>query len=611
MARKEWVILPVLIQDPSMAGDVSRLASIVHPVVVRDRRGFTKGPACQRVAVVDFDFRTGKLGAPALFDPKGTKYRGVTTYRVTVPTRPRARMPYWAPRQKKVALEMLSSTTYDDPFIKVSVFGTVLRTIGLIQDPVALGREVKWAFPGRQLLVVPRAGELENAFYHRQSRSLQFYYGTLSGRPDRRIYSALSQDIVAHETTHAIVDGIAPDLYDALSSESLAIHEGLADITAALLTMRNREFAGKDRLTPDQKLEFKDSSRFTRIAEEFGRWRGYGEALRDICNSKTLNPDESDESRRVDTSSPHALSEVLSGALFDVFRGEFKATPNDPAWTRALRKRTVFDPARGRATYAANRLLSLIYKGLDWLPPGEASFGELIRAMLVADEFYLPNLATARRRLLRQAMRRHIIKASPSIDLTMGFTAPREGNLFDLLPSSIKARRKFVALHRRRLGIPAEAQVRFTCRMFDLYEPTLVPNQLRSETFFLWPVPNPEKRNRGLRHLLVKLRWMAKEASDLGAQWPGSRHFTAGVTIVFDHKGRVCAVLRAGADPHQTERRTAFLKRLLLTDSLVQGDRAIGPDGLPLQSVMRTQVVGNALSVSGTFKALHIVDDDA
>lgn len=613
VTRRPAVLLPVLIQDPSVAGDVSRLISLIHPVVVKDPTGFTEGPACRRVAVVDLDFHTGKFGVPARFDPKGSPYRNVAAYRVTIPTRKGARVTPWSRSNKKVALERLSSSRYYDPFLKVSVFGIVLRTIGLVQDRVALGRKVKWAFPGEQLLLIPRAGALENAFYHRESRSLQFYYGAVAGQRNRRVYAALSQDIVAHETAHAIIDGIAPDLYHASSSESLAIHEGLADITAALLSMRNRELLSKElRDSPETLQEIQGSSRFSRIAEEFGKWRGYGDALRDVCNNKTLNPDEPEESRRVDATSPHALSEVLSGALFEVFRNEFGVMPNNPALKRAQRGSDRFrsDQTRWRTTYAVNRLLSLIYKGLDWLPPGEASLGELIRAMVVADEVYLPRATTARGLLLREAQRRHILPGGLPKDATLGLAEEQHGDLLESLRSSAQARREFVHRHRERLGIPPGAPVRMVCRLCDVYEPPLVPDERQGESFFLLPVLTRRQRAGRSKHLLVKLRWSSTEANDLGPVWGRVRRFSAGATLVLDPGGRVRAVLLAGADPRQRERRSGFLKRLLLCDGEAVNRRRKGPDGLPLQCALRTQVRGDTLSLSGAFQALHIVGDE-
>ena len=65
----------------------------------------------------------------------------------------------------------------DSPeFLAVNAFGTVFETIRMFEEPGALGRRVKWAFDGEQLLVVPRAGEWANAFYDRATRSLQFFW---------------------------------------------------------------------------------------------------------------------------------------------------------------------------------------------------------------------------------------------------------------------------------------------------------------------------------------------------------------------------------------------------------------------------------------------------
>jgi hypothetical protein len=341
------------------------------------------------------------------FDPRGTRYHDIATYQVPLPTKKGTRAVPWAGSAAKgVDVGKLGFIPLDDPFMKVSVFGTVLRTLGLVQDPAVLGREIQWGFSGKQLLVVPRAAELDNAFYHRESRSLQFYYG--SGANGATVYSGLSQDIVAHETAHAIIDGIAPDLYDAISPESLAIHEGLADLTAALLSMRNRELTTKRGQPTDTKV-FQQSSRFTRIAEEFCRWRGHGEALRDICNTKSLSARVGND-RRVDSSSPHSLSEVLSGLLFVVFRAVFARAPKDPAASHRINREgsAALEGLRCRIGYACNRTLTLAYRGLDWLPPGDASFVDLVGAMLVADREYFPKDVWLRELLIKEARRRAI-----------------------------------------------------------------------------------------------------------------------------------------------------------------------------------------------------------
>ena len=48
---------------------------------------------------------------------------------------------------------------------------------------------------------------MRNAFYSRASKSIQFYYFYKDGK---RVNTCLSHDIIAHETGHAILDGLRP-----------------------------------------------------------------------------------------------------------------------------------------------------------------------------------------------------------------------------------------------------------------------------------------------------------------------------------------------------------------------------------------------------------------
>ena len=66
---------------------------------------------------------------------------------------------------------------------------------------------IPWAFEGNRLIVVPHAGYGQNAYYDRQSKSLQFYYFDKDGKT---VYTCLSTDIVRHEFGHAVLDGVRP-----------------------------------------------------------------------------------------------------------------------------------------------------------------------------------------------------------------------------------------------------------------------------------------------------------------------------------------------------------------------------------------------------------------
>jgi hypothetical protein len=173
-------------------------------------------------------------------------------------------------------------------FVPVSVFGPVLRTMDLYEEPDTLGRRIVWAFDSPQLLVVPRAGWWANAYYERRSHSLQFF----SFRAGNDVvHTSLSRDIVAHETGHSLIDGIAPDLYDAVDTQGLAMHEGLADLTAMLIAFRSGVL--RDAVLKRTRGSITDSTEFSSIGTQFGQAldpAGHGGPLRNLRNDARLDP---------------------------------------------------------------------------------------------------------------------------------------------------------------------------------------------------------------------------------------------------------------------------------------------------------------------------------
>jgi hypothetical protein len=603
------VLLPVLIQDPYVIASEDLTINAIQPVVAKDPSGFSEGPACRRVAIVDFDSSDGSLRPAAVFNPAGSPYANVGMYLVTVPLPARApRQAPWVRGVPTSRIEALTSRDYDDPFLKVSTFGTVVRTLALVEDEAALGRPVEWAFGGEQLLVVPRAGDLDNAFYHRDSHSLQFYYFTPGADVTRTVYSALSQDIVAHEAAHAVIDGIAPDLYDTVSPQSLGIHESLADLTAVLLTLRNREFL-HPRSRSEAFREVGQSGRFSRIAEEFGHSRGHGPALRDVNNRKTLDPRERDPARRVDLSSPHAVSQALSGALFQVVRQTFEVTydSDDEALLRL-----VDDKFRAALIYTVNRMASLIFKGLDWLPPGEVSFADCVRAMLAADSYHLPDLAQQREWLLRECQQRSILPRSHR-GIPQG--TPEEVQQFNLgavdidrINSSESEAKHFVDRHRRLLGLPDGSPFEVRSRIVRVGTRRLLDRRHRTEIISL-AAPDPQPSGDDADRLLnLKASWWIAEPSDLREEFGATREIKVGATLVLDPSGAVQALLRGGQEQAQAARRSEFLRRLAEVGVLLPPGRSNGPDGRPLQGYLSSEVRSGFLRVAGGLRTLHIAE---
>ncbi|MDF1512970.1 MAG: hypothetical protein P1S60_04080, partial [Anaerolineae bacterium] len=276
------VKLPLMIQDP-LAAQLKGMP-MVERTVFDNEAFFLDGPVTERIAVLDFDEKSGELLPGAKFIPPEKKTPGTYAVEIQAPDGGISRA-----------------------FNQVSVLATILKTMDIVEGERVLGRRLGWAFDAPQLLVVPRAGEWANAYYERETHSLQFFYFT-SHRSREKVYTSLSRDIVAHETAHAILDGIAPDLYDALTPQSLALHEAFADMMAVIMAIRSTTLAKTVLEQTHGSLDY--GTAFSSIGEQFGHERHGGHSLRDLSQVIHINDVTSVE--------PHELSTVLSSALYEM-----------------------------------------------------------------------------------------------------------------------------------------------------------------------------------------------------------------------------------------------------------------------------------------------------
>ena len=101
-----------------------------------------------------------------------------------------------------------------------------------------MGRELAWGFEGEQLRVVPHGMQDKNALYSQADKSLSFGWyqaeDNAIGRlmPKGYVFACLSHDIIAHELTHALLDGLRAEFSRSVSPDTAAFHEGFADIVA-------------------------------------------------------------------------------------------------------------------------------------------------------------------------------------------------------------------------------------------------------------------------------------------------------------------------------------------------------------------------------------------
>ena len=112
----------------------------------------------------------------------------------------------------------------DAVFHHQMVYAVAMSTFAIFRN--ALGREPTWGFPNQRLSLVPHASQEANASYSRQKQSLEFGWFRVkpesAGKlpPNGLVFACLSHDIIAHELTHALLDGMRVRFNTAISTRS-------------------------------------------------------------------------------------------------------------------------------------------------------------------------------------------------------------------------------------------------------------------------------------------------------------------------------------------------------------------------------------------------------
>lgn len=484
---------------------------------------FLDGPACRRIAVVDFDPATGDpLLPPAVFTPSASN-----------------------PRSGKYVAD-------DDPTsaatIAINTFGTVFLTMYMFEGPDALGRQVAWAFGSEQLLVVPRAGEWANAFYDRSTRSLQFF--SFLDNAGKRVYTGLSRDVVSHECGHALLDAVVPSLYDSSTPQSVAIHEAVADLVAVIMALESDGLREAVLERSDNSL--KGANAFNSIAEEFGMARPSADGmarteLRSLKNDSTL---ESLAGER-----PHVLSTLLSAIYYDtlcsIFVTRFEAEQRPDEAGVALAPDKAANKALGIALTIFRRFL---LRGIDYLPPGELSFADVGRATLAADRAALPDADALRADFAERFVERHIVKKASDLETEGPVELAVPSTQVQELHDGDWAAYQYVEQHREGLGIPEGVSF------------TVLPRVDSTKRI------GPVREGKTQRELILKVAWNHTEDAAGGAA--RKRVVPTGATVVLKWESGECLALvhsDVTGNAHQQER-----DRLLVE---LEAGGVLGADG--------------------------------
>jgi subtilisin family serine protease len=317
-------------------------------------------------------------------------------------------------------------------FHQQMVYAVSMRTIHNFE--LALGRRIQWSprmnkgNPDdsvfvRRLRIHPHALRERNAYYHPGKKALLFGYFPAQPEDPAELYSGgitftcLSHDIVAHETTHAILDGIYRNFNNPTNPDQLAFHEAFADLVALLQHFTITSVVESQIRKTRGSLELDNA--LLELAREFGKATGMHGALRTAIgggtDSKTGQPDYAALGQ---TTEIHDRGAILVAAVFDAFLKIYRAKTADLAriatgGTGILPQGEISPDLVHRfaseASQLASHFLLMCIRALDYCPPVDLDFGDYLRALITADHDLVPSDPWGYRVAIAESFRKRAI----------------------------------------------------------------------------------------------------------------------------------------------------------------------------------------------------------
>jgi hypothetical protein len=388
------------------------------------------GPCGYRVHVIDYDSSTATHYIPLAYQKRQAEYVD----------------PFQKPGNELILT--------NPNFHAQNVYAIIMRTLARFE--FALGRRASWGFSGHQLNVAPHAFADANAFYSEQDKALMFGYFR-SPKTRELIFSCLSHDVVVHETTHALLDGLREHYTSPSSPEQAGFHEGFSDIVALLSVFSLPEIVkvlidnsakktkAKDTAPEGMMVvsEYPDlidvqyltieklkSSILFGMAEQMGQEISgvRGKALRRSVSILPLKEEAEKHSRsakkpaktyleREEFQEPHRCGELLVAIVMNAFLFVWDSR------IQRLKKGAFDNKYLDRALVveqgsdAANQLLTMIIRAIDYTPPTDITFSDFLSALLTADQETVPDDTRFNyRKILRKTFSDYGIEPSSSSD---------------------------------------------------------------------------------------------------------------------------------------------------------------------------------------------------
>jgi hypothetical protein len=368
--------------DPSLSlkMETAEINSLIYKVPWEELQA---GPSGEYVEVIDFDPTIKKFYKPVNLD-----------------------------HQYILAQDGLDPSESNPQFHQQMVYAVTMTTIKNFEK--ALGRKILWAprllddkvkFEEyvQKLRVYPHALREANAYYSPEKKSLLFGYFSSAPAdevvqmPDSLVFTCLSHDIIAHETTHAILDGMHYYYNEPSNPDVLAFHEAFADIVALFQHFTFPEVL-KHQIA-QTKGDLASQNLLGKLAQEFGAAIGSYGSLRDAIGevdekTKEWKPKQPKPEDYRNVMEPHDRGSILVAAVFEAFINIYKrrvadllriATNGTGVLPQGELQPDLVNRLANEAAKAAGHVLNMCIRALDYCPPVDITFGEYLRAIITAD----------------------------------------------------------------------------------------------------------------------------------------------------------------------------------------------------------------------------------
>lgn len=304
----------------------------------------------------------------------------------------------------------------DAAFHAQMVYGISMLTYETFRK--ALGRHPSWAFHDEErerrlpLMLHPFGMRKRNAWYSREERAIQFGYyeaednGSYPPRSEFQ-FTSLSSDIITHEVSHALLDGLRPHFREQTHPEVLAFHEAFGDLVALLQRFTFEELIRAQLKRARGNLNVAALLRM--IAPQLAGASGDPRALRTFAPALRHVQDNPDERRTTieklaivrmadltpaERLNPHHLGHILTEAIFDAFQTILGrklepllmlATGGSGVLPEGSPSTALLDHLVHVTHRTAAQFLAICIRAIDYCPPVYIQFGDYLRALITAD----------------------------------------------------------------------------------------------------------------------------------------------------------------------------------------------------------------------------------